>query len=346
MNAQESRNTVLGRRRDGPLRIAFCGCGNIARAHARAFAPLPGVTLHAFWDWNPDLATRFHADHEGAYCTDDFRRIARDPDVDAVYINTLHCDRLRLVEAMAAAGKPVFCEKPLAHTPQALRQMYACLQRHDVLFWSGYKIRFHTLVQRAREWLPAPEVISAAVHDDIWPDGPLNDPDLGGGNTLSQGVYAAETARMLAGSLPVAVSAFARHARHPAGTADTLCATYEFANGAIAAITTADAGCCAGPVGKFSALAAGGNRSVVLAERFSRLACRDGQTGEEKTLTHEEDGFRRQSEAFFRAVRGTGKNRCDFIEGAIPSIMIHRALAAAESGRREPIDVLAFLGNV
>lgn len=326
-----------------PIRVAFCGCGAIAGAHAREMAAMPGVTLHALWDWNPALAREFHASHGGAYCTEDLERIAQDPAVDAVYINTLHCDRLRIVEAMAAAGKAMFCEKPLTHNRQTLRQMHRCLKEHEVLFWSGYKIRFHTLMERARACVPAPEVVHASVHDNTWPEGLLNEPDLGGGNVLSQGVYAAETARLLAGGASVAVSAFVRRQRHASKTADSLCATYAFDNEVIATIGISDAGLCPQPVSKFSGMAAGGNRSVVLSERFSRLDFRDGQTGDEQMLTHEEDGFRRQTEAFLAALSGSGPNPCSFIEGAIPSIMIYRALDAAESGKRESIDIQAFL---
>ncbi|HOF89375.1 MAG TPA: Gfo/Idh/MocA family oxidoreductase [Armatimonadota bacterium] len=329
---------------DSLLQLAIFGCGRNAREHAQTFRAMAGVRLRAYWNRPDDfhLAEAMLRDFGGAYCTDDYRRVADDPAVDAIYICTMHNDRLRLLDAAARAGKPVFMEKPLALPAELLREMADVLRRHPILFQSGFKIRFHSLVGRAAALLPNPEILVAHVLDDPWPPGDLNDPAISGGNVRAQGVYAADALQILAGSLPVAVTASARNARQPSGVEDTLCATFEFASGALGCLAVADAGNGPGAISKFLVEAAGGGTSLALFSRFTRLQVREAD-GRETTIIGEEDGFLRQSAAFIAAVRAGGPSPNPFLQGAIPSIMIARALDAAASGCRERIDVHAWL---
>ena len=328
---------------DRPLRIAFLGCGSIAGQHARELAKLPGTRVVAYWNRTHERAEKMLREFGGEYAAKDFHRIADDASIDAVYVNTMHNDRLRLVEALAMAGKPIFSEKPLAHDAASLRALHGIVRRHRARFWSGVKIRFHTLMEQARAFLPAPEVLTAHVLDETWPEGHLNDPAVCGGNVFAQGVYATESVRVLAGAMPVAVTAMLRSARHKQGTPDTLCAAFEFANGAIASVAIADAGIGPGPISKFLVTASAGNRSLALSDRYQRLDLSDGTAKKTGSHTHPEDGFRRQSEAFLAALRGQGPWTMDFLEGAIPSIMALRAVDAARSGRREAMDCASFL---
>ena len=148
---------------------------------------------------------------------------------------------------------------------------------------------------------------------------------------------------VLAGSRPVAVTAMARNRRQPSGIEDTLCATFAFANGAVGTLDAADAGAGAGIVSKFFATTAGGNHSLTLLNRFSRLEYQPDAAAQPIIHTSEEDGFRRQSEAFLAAVRAGTASPCDFVQGAIPTIMIDRAIQASRSGRCEEIDVEKWL---
>ena len=322
------------------INIAICGCGRIAAAHMDVLTKLEGVRAAAYWNRpeEPLLADSFLKRYGGDYACEDFARIADDPSIDAVYICTMHNDRLRLVRAFADAGKAIFCEKPLAHDEASLAELGRIVERTGILFWSGYKIRFHSLFEKAVAMLPEPEIVSAHVLDEIWPEGIFNDPDIAGGNVLSQGVYATESIRLLAGCMPVSVSAIARFRRHRLDVPDSLCASFEFENGAVGSITVGDAGLAPDGVSKFLVVASGGNRSVAVTERFEKLSYFDSSTGSKEEFSHPEDGFRRQSEAFVAAVRGDGEVVSDFRQGAIPSIMIYRALEAAASGGKVNFD--------
>lgn len=108
--------------KNGVLQVAQIGCGAFATHN-----DLPNFARHpqveCTWCCDVDeaqaqaLAARFGVQR----VTTDYREIMRDGDVDFIKIATSHEVHLEIIEAAAAAGKHVFCEKPLAmETDEAL----------------------------------------------------------------------------------------------------------------------------------------------------------------------------------------------------------------------------------
>jgi predicted dehydrogenase len=94
-------------------RLALLGCGWVADMHARAAATcghvVAGVANHQV-----ESAERFAAQHGIERVTTDWRALVSAPDVDVVVVctpNALHAEQSI---AALAAGKHVFCEKPMA----------------------------------------------------------------------------------------------------------------------------------------------------------------------------------------------------------------------------------------
>ena len=76
----------------------------------------------------PDAVCDFAAQH-GMRLSSDLTDVLTDPDVQAVVLATPHSLHAQQIIAAAAAGKPVFCEKPLALTrADAERAVNACKQ--------------------------------------------------------------------------------------------------------------------------------------------------------------------------------------------------------------------------
>src|SRR5262245_59266218 len=74
----------------------------------------------------PDDVRAFAAQHCFRLSTE-FRDAVADPDVQAVFLATPHSLHVEQVLAVAKAGKPVWCEKPLALTrAEAARAVAAC----------------------------------------------------------------------------------------------------------------------------------------------------------------------------------------------------------------------------
>lgn len=100
------------------LKICVVGCGMIAREHIdRIQNRIRNATVVAVCDVFEESAKRC-ADIAvpGTKIYSDFNEAINDPDVNAVVVTTPGQFHMAPVIAAIKAGKPVFCEKPLANT--------------------------------------------------------------------------------------------------------------------------------------------------------------------------------------------------------------------------------------
>jgi predicted dehydrogenase len=139
--------------------LGVVGFGWMGQAHSRSYLRLPtlfddlGAEPRLVACADPDAARRAAATGRFGFerAVADWRAIVDDPAVDAVVVaapNPLHVE---VVEAAAAAGKPVFCEKPVGGTPAQAAQAEAAVRRAGVVGGVGYNYRFAPLVQFAAE---------------------------------------------------------------------------------------------------------------------------------------------------------------------------------------------------
>lgn len=105
-------------------RIALFGAGRIARVHVESIAAHPRTALAHVVDVDPEAA-RAMADAYGAKAGSAEAALA-DPEVAAVAIASSTPTHADFIEAAAAAGKHVFCEKPIDLDSARVRE---CLER-------------------------------------------------------------------------------------------------------------------------------------------------------------------------------------------------------------------------
>lgn len=128
------------------LRIGLVGAGWMGKVHSMsyrtaqsAYGPEPAVpVLDAVMDTNKELAERARRDYGYERVVDDWRAIVEDPAIDVVDIctpNDMHHD---VAMAALAAGKHVYCEKPLANTSALAREMADAADKADVTTIVGF----------------------------------------------------------------------------------------------------------------------------------------------------------------------------------------------------------------
>lgn len=106
------------------LDVGVIGTGMIGQDHLRRMTRvLSGVRVSAVMDSDVETAKRVAAGLPGAVLHDDGEELIADPRVDAVVVCSWSDSHERYVLAALAAGKPVFCEKPLATTEPACRRI-------------------------------------------------------------------------------------------------------------------------------------------------------------------------------------------------------------------------------
>lgn len=108
------------------LRIGVIGTGMIGQDHIRRITQvLSGADVVAVADANPDVAHQVAAGLKNATVHATGQALVADPAVDAVLVTSSGPTHEEYVLAAVATGKPVFCEKPLATTEQACRNVIA-----------------------------------------------------------------------------------------------------------------------------------------------------------------------------------------------------------------------------
>jgi predicted dehydrogenase len=138
--------------------IAVVGFGWMGQAHSRSFLRIP--TLFEERSAEPALvvcAESVAGRREQAVsafgfaeAVADWRRAVEHPGVDAVVVTAPNMLHVEIVEAACAAGKHVFCEKPIGGTPEQTARAASAAREAGVISGVGYNYRFAPLVQHAR----------------------------------------------------------------------------------------------------------------------------------------------------------------------------------------------------
>jgi predicted dehydrogenase len=139
--------------------LGLIGFGWMGQAHSRSYRRLP--MLFPDREADPELVIcsdtiaerREQAVAAFGYgeATSDWRRVCEHPGVDAVVVTAPNMLHVEIVEAASAAGKHVFCEKPVGGTPEQTVRAAAAAAAAGVITGVGYNYRFAPLVRYAAQ---------------------------------------------------------------------------------------------------------------------------------------------------------------------------------------------------
>lgn len=134
------------------LNTAIIGAGAIHRCHVNALHLLPNVTLRALVDI--DIA-KGHAlaDDYRCHFYQDYREMLRDRAIDVVHICTPHFEHKNMILAALAAGKHVFCEKPVGLNASEVADICQAAERAPGKLGVCYQNRFNPTSLRIRQEL-------------------------------------------------------------------------------------------------------------------------------------------------------------------------------------------------
>jgi predicted dehydrogenase/threonine dehydrogenase-like Zn-dependent dehydrogenase len=234
----------------------------------------------------------------------DEEAVIADPDVDAVVVATQHGTHAELVARALAAGKHVFCEKPLALTQVELQAVLDVAGRSDGILAVGFNRRFAPLLRRAVEFVrPGEErvvgiyrVSAGALPPEHW----THDLEHGGGRLLGEGCHFVDSLAFLAGSPVSDVFATGYGAPSaPVQARDNVVVSLTFANGSTGSIAYIADG--SGKVAKERLEAFAGSRTAILDDyRSLELA---GATTERVSERTQDKGHDAEIAAFLAGIR-------------------------------------------
>ena len=121
------------------IRWAMIGCGDVTEVKSGpGFYKADHSRLVAVMRRNGELAADYARRHGVLRWHDDAEAIIRAADIDAIYIATLTDTHCEYTLRCAAAGKPVYVEKPMAMTPAQCTAMVDACRAAGVPLWVGY----------------------------------------------------------------------------------------------------------------------------------------------------------------------------------------------------------------
>jgi predicted dehydrogenase len=197
------------------LCIGLIGTGFMGKAHVFGFTSAPRVfelpydlDLHTVADITPEAAERARVTLGFAHATTDWRTIMANPEIDVVSITAPNALHKEMSLAAIAAGKHVYCEKPLAPLAQDALEMTLAAEAKGVKTQVGFNYLCNPMLGLARDMIAAGELGEIrgyrGIHCEDYmadPSGPWtfrHDP-AGGGALADIGSHALATAEFLCG---------------------------------------------------------------------------------------------------------------------------------------------------
>ena len=226
------------------LNLGVIGVGRIGRLHAEHLAyRIPNARLLMVADVGEEAARRC-ADACGVpRAVQDYRALLDDPAIEAVAICSATPTHAPIIAEAAAAGKHIFCEKPIALDLETTDAALAAVERAGVKLQVGFNRRFDANYRRVRQAVERreigrPELLHIISRDPAPP--PLDYITASGGLFLDMTIHDFDMARFLLGSEVEEVYATAAVMTDPAigaaGDLDTAVVLLTFAGGAIGTI--------------------------------------------------------------------------------------------------------------
>jgi predicted dehydrogenase len=198
---------------DQPVRWGIIGTGGIAATFAGDLALLPDAEIVAVGSRSQAGADAFADRFAIAHRHSSYEALARDPDVDAVYVATPHPMHRDNALLAIEAGKAVLVEKPFTINAAETRVLIDAAKAQGTFLMEAMWTRFLPHVVRIRELIAAGRLGElrslTADHGQWFPSNPefrLFAPELGGGALLDLGIYPLSFASMLFGR-PTTVTA-------------------------------------------------------------------------------------------------------------------------------------------
>lgn len=138
--------------------IGLIGFGWMGRAHSRSYRAIPTYFpeseirphLVSVADTEPERVELAISNFGFERGTTDWRELLERPDIDVIDITAPNAFHEEIATAAAAAGKHVFCEKPVGLVPEATAAIEYAARRAGVVTGCGFNYRWAPMVQFTR----------------------------------------------------------------------------------------------------------------------------------------------------------------------------------------------------
>jgi len=218
---------------------------------SKALSEMEEVEIVAIADDDAGRGQQAVSKYGGEYYAD-YRKLLERKDLDFVFIHSANGDHKEMVLEAAAAGKSLFCEKPMATNAADALAMTEAVERAGVRHTLGFCSRFIPEAERAKEVIESGligkmigvrAVIGLAGIAEIGcPDYMVDwmvDPIRGGGGAfIDEGAHAIDLLRWYAGDITAICSITANNDKPDLQVEDNAASALRFSSGALGTLNT------------------------------------------------------------------------------------------------------------
>ncbi|HVW97155.1 MAG TPA: Gfo/Idh/MocA family oxidoreductase [Mucilaginibacter sp.] len=220
------------------VKWGILGAGRIARKFASDLKLVGDAEPIAVGSRTQQSADAFADEFGIKYRHAGYEELARNPEVDVIYIATPHSFHHEHTILCLQHGKAVLCEKPFAMDARQTTEMISLARQKNVFLMEALWTNFHPHFKKTQQMIAdgmLGDIRSVLINFGFKPASPvparLFDPALGGGTLLDIGIYNVFMATSILG-IPESIEASMK----PASTGvDEQCAIlFKYGNGAMA----------------------------------------------------------------------------------------------------------------
>ncbi|MFF3466128.1 Gfo/Idh/MocA family protein [Streptomyces sp. NPDC001984] len=188
------------------VRWGILATGGIAAAFAADLVDLPDAEIVAVASRSQDSARAFAERFGIGRAYGDWESLARDEDIDVVYVATPHSAHRAAAGLCLEAGRNVLCEKAFTLNSREAEELVALAKERGSFLMEAMWMYCNPLIQRLKALVREGAIGEVrTVQADFGLEGPfppahrLRNPALGGGALLDLGVYPVSFAQLLLG---------------------------------------------------------------------------------------------------------------------------------------------------
>lgn len=226
------------------IKWGIMGCGGIAGNFANDLPLTKYGELAAVASRTKAKAKKFAARYGAERAHGSYEELAADPNIDIIYVATPHPYHMENTLLAISHGKHVLCEKPMAMNAKQTQRMITAARKKGVFLMEAMWTRFFPTIIQLCKWLREERIgkvlaIEAdfGIYFRVGPEHRILNPKLGGGALLDLGIYPVSFASMVYGAQPKKIVSLMHKAK--TGVDDQAVITFEYADGATAALSTA-----------------------------------------------------------------------------------------------------------
>lgn len=188
-----------------------------------------------------DRATEFAERHKIAKAYGSYEELAKDEDVEVVYVTTIHPQHASLCKLALSHGKHVLCEKPFTLNLKDTKELFDLAKIKGLFIMEALWTRFFPLYAEVKNLVDSNvlgeiRVVMVSFGVNLDHVERLQDPALGGGALLDLGIYCLTIVDMIfGGQEPVRISAAGQ--KTPAGVDSTVTITMLYTENRTASVT-------------------------------------------------------------------------------------------------------------